>query len=244
MRIYVFAGRNSKEMVRDPMSIVMGIGSPVALIALMSFIMRNTDGMVEIFQIQQFAPSMTVFSLSFLSLFLGALMVTDRNTSYLMRLLSSPMKGYDYILGYSIPVLPLGLAQILACFLVATIFGLEITKNILLAALVLVPSVILFIGFGLLMGSVFNNNGLVSGFGTVVIGASIFLSGGMIPLKVIGGNLEKICYLLPFAHMNDAVKNTLTGNYEKTFLNLRWIIGYSVVVFIVSSIVFKKRSKH
>lgn len=243
MRILVFAKRNFKELVRDPVGIATGIGSPVGLIALLSFIMRKTGGEVAIFQIQQLAPSMIIFGLSFLSLFLGTLMSSDKNTSYLMRLLSSPMQGRDFIFGYSIPILPLGAIQTIACILVAAGFGLSINHTTVLLGLVLLPAIILYIGFGLLLGSLFSNSGLVSGFGTIIMGASIFLSGGMLPLQFIGGGFEKICYFLPFAHINDAVKNTISGSNNTLYLHLLWVLGYSIALFALSTIVFTKKAK-
>ncbi|MDP1466010.1 hypothetical protein, partial [Klebsiella pneumoniae] len=71
----------------------------------------------------------------------------------------------DYILGYSIPVLPLALLQGIASFATAMIFGLSLNLGTFYALLVLIPVALLFISFGLLLGSAFSSSNAVSGFG-------------------------------------------------------------------------------
>ena len=99
MRFTIFTGRNFKEIVRDPMSILMCLGFPVLLIIALALMKESIGGMADVFEVQNFAPSMTILGMAFLSTFVGTLMSTDRNSSFLTRLFASPMKGIDYILG-------------------------------------------------------------------------------------------------------------------------------------------------
>ena len=145
MKFSIFAGRNFKEITRDPTSILMGIGFPVLLIVALSLMKKSIGGMADIFEVQNFAPSMTIFGLAFLGMFVGTLMSTDRDSSFLSRLFASPLKSIDYILGYSIPVIPLAVLQAICCFAVAMIFGLELNKNVLVAIITLLPVAVLFI---------------------------------------------------------------------------------------------------
>ena len=54
-----------------------------------------------------------------------------------MRLFASPMCASDYILGYTLPLLPMALAQIAVCFIVALFLGLAPTWSIMITILVL-----------------------------------------------------------------------------------------------------------
>lgn len=93
MRFLNFSSRNRKEILRDPLSLVFGIGFPVIMLALFSVLSNSIQGMPkEIFSISNFAPDMVVFGLSFITLFLGTLMANDRKSSFLARLFSSPLK--------------------------------------------------------------------------------------------------------------------------------------------------------
>ena len=232
MKFSIFAGRNFKEITRDPTSILMGIGFPVLLIVALSLMKKSIGGMADIFEVQNFAPSMTIFGLAFLGMFVGTLMSTDRDSSFLSRLFASPLKSIDYILGYSIPVIPLAVLQAICCFAVAMIFGLE-----------LLPVAVLFIAFGLFMGSMFTSNNSVNGFGTILVNAAVFLSGAVLPLDSIGGTFQKVCNLLPFSHAVDAVRCAISGSYSDILLHLVWILGYAIVLVIPAVIVFKRKMK-
>lgn len=84
METTVFAGRNFKEMIRDPISIMMGLGFPVLLIVALSLMKRSIGEMADIFEVANFAPSMTVFGLSFLGMFVGTLMSADKKSFFLV----------------------------------------------------------------------------------------------------------------------------------------------------------------
>lgn len=243
MKFSIFAGRNFKEITRDPTSILMGIGFPVLLIVALSLMKKSIGGMADIFEVQNFAPSMTIFGLAFLGMFVGTLMSTDRDSSFLSRLFASPLKSIDYILGYSIPVIPLAILQAFCCFAVAMIFGLELNKNVLVAIITLLPVAILFIAFGLFMGSMFTSNNSVNGFGTILVNAAVFLSGAVLPLDSIGGTFQKVCNLLPFSHAVDAVRCAISGSYSEILPHLGWILGYAIVLVIPAVIVFKRKMK-
>lgn len=243
MKYSIFAGRNFKEITRDPMSIVMGIGFPVLLIVALSLMKQSIGGMADIFEVQNFAPSMTIFGLAFLGMFVGTLMSTDRNSSFLSRLFATPLKSIDYILGYSIPVIPLAILQAVCCFAVAMIFGLELNVEVFVAIITLLPVAILFISFGLFMGSVFTTNNSVNGFGTILVNSAVFLSGAVLPLESIGGTFEKVCNLLPFSHAVNAVRCAISGNYSDILPHLAWVLVYALILIIPSVIIFKKRMK-
>lgn len=243
MKCLIFSGRNLKEIIRDPMSILMGIGFPVLLIVALSLMKQSIGEMADIFEVENFAPSMTIFGLAFLGMFVGALMSGDRDRSFMARLFASPLRGIDYILGYSIPVIPLAVLQAVCCFLVAMLFGLKLNIGVLVALVTLLPIAILFISFGLFMGSVFTSNNAVNGFGTILVNAAVFLSGAVLPLESIGGTFEKVCNLLPFAHAVKAVRLAISGGYADIFLHLAWVVGYAVILFIPSVILFNRRMK-
>ena len=82
MRAFIFAKRNFKEIMRDYVSSLMGIGFPVFLIIALSLMKQSLKGMPAIFSIENFAPSMMVFGASWLTIFVGSLMATDRNNSF------------------------------------------------------------------------------------------------------------------------------------------------------------------
>ena len=67
MKVFVFAKRCLKEILRDPLNLAFGLGFPVAILLLLSAIQTNVP--VELFAIESLAPGAAVFGLSFMTLF-------------------------------------------------------------------------------------------------------------------------------------------------------------------------------
>ena len=243
MRFLAFSSRNRKELLRDPISLIFGIGLPVLLLLVISLIERSVSGMAEIFSIENFAPGIAMFSLSFIALFLGMLLANDRSSSFLARLFASPLAASDYLLGYSLPLLPIALVQSAICFITAFFLGLPVSVNVLLTILVLIPVAILFIGIGLLLGSIFSNK-QVSPICSIVVQVAALSSGMWFDLHQIGGAFKAFCYALPFAHSVDLAKITLAGGgFTAIYPHLLWAAGYAAVIFVLAVRAFKKRMK-
>lgn len=241
MRGYSFATRCRKEILRDPLNLCFGIGFPLVVLLLLSAIQANIP--VELFVIDQLVPGVAVFGLSFISLFSSMLIAKDRSTSFLMRLFSSPMKASDYILGYTLPMLPISVAQSLICFLAALFLGLPLSMNILLCLLVLLPAALFFIGFGLMAGSVFNDKQVGGICGALLTYVSAWLSGTWFDLNLVGGWFKRIAYALPFAHSVDACRAALSGNYSDIMPHLWRVIDYAIAMLIIAIVIFNRKMK-
>jgi ABC-2 type transport system permease protein len=234
-----FSGRNTKEMLRDPLNLAFGLGFPVVLLLLLTAIQSNIP--VNLFQLERLTPGIAVFGLSFIALFSATLISKDRTTSFLMRLFASPMRASDYILGYTLPLIPMALMQALLCYVVAGILGMQLTANVLLAILVSLPAAALFIGIGLLCGSVFNDKQVGGICGALLTNLSAWLSGTWFDLDLVGGAFKKIAYALPFAHAVDAGRAAMSGDFSAIMPHLWWVIGYAIVALVAAVLVFRKK---
>ena len=242
MRMLAFASRNLREILRDPLSLLFGIGFPVVLLLLIGMLKRSISDMpVELFAIETFAPGMTVFGLSFQALFLGMLMTGDRSNALLHRLFASPLTSSDYILGYCLPLLPVAVAQGIVFFAVALLLGLTVSVRLLLALVVLIPVALLFIGCGLLMGCCLSSSPQVGGIGSLLINVAAWLSGIWFDLEMIGGTFRTICRLLPFAHAVDAVTAAVAGDCGAILPHLIWVLGYAAALFACAAVIFRRR---
>ena len=112
MKTLAFAKRCAKEILRDPLNIFFGLGFPIVLLFLLSAIQANIP--VEIFEIERLAPGIAVFGLSFMTLFSATLVSKDRESALLQRLYTTPLKPADFILGYTLPLIPMAVAQSLS----------------------------------------------------------------------------------------------------------------------------------
>lgn len=239
MKSFVFAERNRKEMLRDPLNFAFGLGFPIILLLLLSAIQANIP--VSLFKIDKLTPGVVVFGLSFISLFSGMLIAKDRSTSFLIRLFASPLTATDFILGYVLPLLPMAILQSAICYLVAFFLGLTINVNILMALVVMIPSAVLFIAIGLLAGSILNDKQVGGICGALLTNLTAWLSGTWFDLNLVGGAFKAIANALPFVHAVDAGKAAVAGNYAAIFPDLWWVIGYALVTMVIAIIVFKKK---
>lgn len=241
MRALSFAKRNFKEIIRDPLNLCFGIGFPIVLILLLSAIQSSIP--VPLFEIQSLTPGITVFGLAFMTLFTATLISKDRSTSFLNRLYTTPLKPIDFILGYTLPIIPISILQSIICFMFAVIFGLDVSINIILAILLTIPVSILFISLGLLFGSILNDKQVGGICGALLTNLTAWLSGAWFDLKLVGGVFEKIAYALPFVHAVEMERAVLVGNYGEIFTHLLVVLAYALVSLILAVIFFLKQMK-
>ena len=236
MRMLTFAGRNAKEIMRDPLNLAFMFGFPLVLLFLLSAIQANIP--VKLFEIERLAPGISVFGLSFMTLFSATIIAKDRGSSLLQRLYTTPLTPADFILGYTLPIIPITVVQCIACYAAAVILGLKMTVSVLYAIVFIVPVSIFYIALGLLCGSVFNDKQVGGICGALLTNVSAWLSGTWFDLKLVGGIFEDIAMVLPFARAVEAGRAALSGNYGEIMPHLAWVIGWAVLLYILAVIVF------
>ena len=241
MRMWTFASRTSKEILRDPLNLAFGLGFPVILLLLLSAIQANIP--TRIFDIHDLTPGITVFGLSFLTLFSATMIAKDRSGSLLQRLYTTPMTSQDFILGYALPIIPLSIAQCSLCYILAIALGLNVTINILWAIVFIIPICVLYIALGLLFGSILNDKQVGGICGALLTNLSAWLSGTWFDLDLVGGPFKKIAYLLPFVHAVEMERAALSGNLKSMFPHLWWVIGYAVFTMALAIVLFLRQMK-
>lgn len=239
MKMQAFAQRNAKEILRDKLTVIFGLGFPLIVLLLLNIIQSNVPQ--ELFPLKKLTPGIAVFGLSFISLFSATVMAKDRSSSLMLRLYTSPMRSSDYILGYTLPLLPMSIAQTAICYAAAIILGLEIKANILLAIVVLIPAMVLFIAIGLICGAVLNDKQVGGICGALLTNLTAWLSDTWFDVSLVGGAFEKIANALPFIHAVKAGRAAYIGDYAAIMPELWWVIAYAVVCMAAAVAIFKKK---
>ena len=241
MRMLAFAGRNTKEILRDPINLAFGLGFPLALILLLSAIQASVP--VRLFELQHLTPGITVFGLSFITLFSATILAKDRGSSFLQRLYTTPLTPMDFILGYTLPMIPMAIAQCVICYVAAIVLGLKVTVNMVYAVFTTVPVSVLYIGLGLLCGSILNDKQAGGICGALLTNLSAWLSGIWFDLDLVGGVFKKIAYALPFVHAVDMQRAILAGDFAGIFPHIWWVLGYAVVLLAGAVLLFLRQMK-
>ncbi|MDE7288217.1 MAG: ABC transporter permease [Oscillospiraceae bacterium] len=239
MKLKAFSSRTAKEIIRDPLNLCFGLGFPVVLILLLSAIQANIP--VKLFVIENLSPGIAIFGLSFMTLFSATLVAKDRGSAILQRLYTTPLTPKDFILGYTLPILPIAIAQCIVCYIFAVILGLDITVRILFSIIAVIPSALFFIALGLLCGSIFNDKQVGGICGALLTNLTAWLSGIWFDLELVGGAFKKIADLLPFIHAVEMERAVLSGNYADMFPHLYWVLGYMIAVFCLAVFAFLRQ---
>ena len=241
MKLLTFSDRTAKEILRDPLNIAFGLGFPVVLLLLLSAIQANIP--VSLFEIERLTPGITVFGLSFMTLFSSTLVAKDRESALLQRLYTTPLSAFDFILGYILPILPIAVAQSVICYLLAFFLGLPVTATVLYSVLFNIPVSLFFISLGLLCGSVLNTKQVGGICGALITNLTAWLSGVWFDLELVGGAFKKIADLLPFVHAVEMERSVLNGDFAGIFPHLWWVLGYAAVTCVLAVLLFLRQMK-
>lgn len=242
MKLLTITNRTAKEILRDPLTVIFGLGFPLVLILLLSAIQANVP--VSLFEINTLTPGITVFGLSFMTLFSATLIAKDRESAFMQRLYTTPLKATDFVLGYALPIIPIAVTQSLICYVVAIILGLKMTLNILWAILMIVPISAFFIALGLLFGSILNVKQVGGICGALLTNLTAWLSGVWFDLELVGGAFKKIAHMLPFVHAVELERALLSGNYSDMFPHIWWVLGYVVGAILLAILFFFRQMKN
>ena len=236
-----FAKRCMKEILRDPLNLGFGLGFPLILLLLLSTIQKNIP--VHLFEIDTLTPGITIFGLSFITLFSATLIAKDRESALLQRLYTTPLTGIDFILGYMIPLLPIAIGQTIICYLFAIPLGLTVSMNIIYAIIGIIPMAIFNIALGLLCGSILDVKQVGGICGALLTNLSAWLSGVWFDLELVGGLFQKIASLLPFLHAAELGKSLVNGSFEAVISHALPVIFYSIIVTVIAVFSFLGQMK-
>ena len=242
-RIITLTKRNIQEIVRDPLSLIFIIGLPLVM-EVMFYLLFHTQ--TSQFEMKYLAPGIVVFSQTFLSLFIATLISLDKSTSFLTRLFVSKTKPHEFIISYLFSLIPLVLIQSILFFLIGiafdtSLFRIEIIFSILLSLF----TSLLFLGLGILFGSLCNERS-VGGISSIVISLHSLLSGMWFPAEGLDDKMINFLDILPFKNATILIQNSLNGFndlYKDFFKPFIIVLLYTVVILILAVAVYKKKMK-
>lgn len=241
MRTKVFAGRVARDILRDPLNLLFGLGFPLVVLLLLTAIQSHVP--VELFALPRLTPGITVFGLSFLTLFSATLVARDRESAFLQRLYTTPMRAHEFILGYLLPLLPMALAQGAVCYLAAVIAGLAPSLNMLYALSGLLLVSLFFIALGLLCGSVFGIKQVGGLCGALLTNLTAWLSGTWFDLELVGGVFRRAADLLPFVHAVEMERALLAGDFAGVLPHIGWVLGYAAAASAAAVCLFLRQMR-
>lgn len=250
-RIKAFALRNIKELSRDPLSYIFCLGFPIVMLVIMTLVNNSIpqEAGMTIYRIDNLSGGIAVFGQTFIMLFTALNVTKDRSSAFLVRMYSSPMKSADFTGGYILPMVITAVIQSIITFVISFVIALINDVDVslsgfLLATVILIPSAVMFTGFGLLFGTLFNEKS-APGICSIIISLSSFLGSIFFPADTTGGVLLKICKALPFYYCTKSARSAiaLEFSFDEFILPLIIVTLCGIAVTVISAAVFRSRMK-
>ncbi len=250
-KITVFASRNTKEILRDPLSYIFCLGFPLVMLIVLSLVNESIppEAGMTMFIIDSLSGGIAVFGQTFVMLFTAITVAKDRSGAFLVRMYATPMTSGDFIAGYILPMLLISLIQNAITYAVSYVIALitDVTLNplgLLVSMVSILPSAVMFIGFGLLFGTLFNEKA-APGVCSIIISLGSFLGAIWFDADGTGGVMLTICKCLPFYYCTKTARSAmaLEFGFEKFLLPLIIVLACATVLSIVASAVFRTKMK-
>lgn len=247
MRTLIFSKRNLTELLRDPLSYIFCLGFPVIMLIIMTVVNESIppQANMTIFNIDSLSSGIAVFGFTFVMLFTALHISKDRGSAFLARLYASPLESYEFIAGYTLPVMIIAFFQCIityaASFIISIITGNTLSiSHIIVSVLILMPSAFMFIGFGLLFGSLFNDKA-APGLCSIIITLSCMLGGVWMDVDNLKGGFKNLCIFLPFYHSVKTGRMAISGNYQDFPKSMLIVCVYAVAIYILAVAAFNSK---
>ena len=243
-KILNFTKRNFKELLREPIICIFCLAFPVVMLALFQIINNYTGGNTPMFEMNSLLPAIIMFSYSFVMLALAQIVSKDRQSFFLKRLYSTPMRPHHFIFGYFFVGIIIGAMQTLTCIACGLIISL-ITKGafisflgVILMVASQIPALLIFVFLGILIGTLFGDKS-APGVCSLFINVAGILGGCWMPLETMG-KFELICRFLPFypsvyiGRAATAARDSLGEIYQ--FDKVAWLGIIPIIIFLIASV--------
>jgi len=189
-------------------------------------------------------PGVMIQTTTFVSIFYGLMMVWERDSGILKKLLVTPASRYSMVIGRSMASGVRALFQALIILPIALIIGVHFIPNPVY--FILAFTVIFFASGGfaatsILVASFMKTRERFMGIGQAIIMPLFFASNALYPVQLMPPILREFSTFNPLSYVVDAVRGLLiTGDLSNLLIDLIAIAIFDIVLFILASISFRR----
>jgi ABC-2 type transport system permease protein len=196
----------------------------------------------EITYVDFIGPGIIIFGLLILIPTSARAVVRDKEKGMLSRLLTTPARPSDFILGYSLYLVVIAIAQIIIFMVAARLLGMDIVGNFWLAFLIFFLTGLCSIGVGMVVASLSKSENQAEPLCWLISMPLAILSGCWFSIEMMPQYLRGFAYAFPYAHAIDASRGILVRGVglEAVSSDFLFLIGWAVVVFAIGIILFRR----
>ena len=196
----------------------------------------------EITYVDFMGPGIIVFGLLILIPTSARTMVRDKEKGFLSRLLTTPTRPVDFLLGYSLCLVLITIAQIIIFMVGAWGLGMDVVGSLWLAFLIFFLTGLCSIGVGMVIASLSKSENQAEPLCWLISMPLAMLSGCWFSIEMMPSYLRAVAYAFPYAHTIDASRGVLIRGVgmEAISSDLLFLVGWAVVIFFIGVILFRR----
>lgn len=229
-KIMALTRRNLLEMARDPLAVLFCLAFPIVMLLFMQIVALNLPFVPDNFKIENYAVGICVFGYTFTSMFLAMSIAGDKNSSLIKRITVSPVKERTYLTSFLCSGLPVAFCQTVLFFLLAIPFGFPVDGRMLASILLLFPSALFYLSFGILLGVVCSNEKQTGPVSSIIVSITGMLGGVFMPVNTFTGGFKAFVDALPFTHTVQIASNLYAVGGGVGW-HLLFVLGYTAIVW-------------
>ena len=203
-------------------------------------------GSSDMGQFDYFGPVLLGFFIFFfVFLIAGVSFLRERTTGTLERLLSSPLRKWEIVIGY---VIGFGIFTMIQATIIAT-YAIYVLGMLMEGAFGYVMLITLLLSLtaltlGILLSAFANNELQMIQFIPIIVVPQIFFS-GLFNLETISEWLSWIGPITPLYYAADALRDVMVRGYgwDEIYLNLLALVGFSLLFIILNVVALRKYRK-
>ena len=242
-KIIALCKRNFIETLRDPLSLIFCLIFPIVMLVVMSVIIKNTADIPNNFIIQNYSVGICVFGFTFTSMMIAMSIASDKNTSFIKRLIISPTTNFQYYFSYVLTGMITAFIQSLLFFAVSLIFGMNISGKLLIAIGYLFFSALFYITLGILIGIICKNEKQTGPVSSIIVSLVGIIGGIFMPVSIFTGVLKSIVNILPFTHTVLISSDVFILGAKSIYPHVVYIISYTFFLWIIIFITLKIKKR-
>jgi len=202
--------------------------------------LKGTESLIKNPAVNFYFPGIAVYGLMILIATAAEIIAGDREKGFLSRMFTTPARPSDFILGYSLPFIPVLIISALVYLGVGMGLGLTVVGNLGHAFLIFFLIGLCAIGIGMIVGSLIKSESQ-AGISWLFIVPMAMISGAWFTVDRMPSALKSIADVLPFIHAIDACRAVVNGSsFSAITLDIYWLVGWAVILFATGILLFRR----
>jgi len=199
----------------------------------------------KVSQIDFVAPGIIIFGLLIMIPTSARIMVSDKESGFMARLLATPTYPWEFLAGYSISMLIIATIQIIIFILLGIAFGMNIFGNIALAFLIFFLTAICSISIGMIIAALSRSSNQAEALCWLISMPLAILSGVWFSREVMPGYIQLLGDLFPYSHAVSAARIVIIrgAGFSAVSDSILILIAWALVAFTAGILLFRYKMR-